>query len=140
MTDMTGGHDIPELDTAGLRRFGLSTGAIVAVLFGLAIPLLFGLGYPRWPWIVAFVLTAWALAAPASLKNVYYYWMRFGLLLNIIVSPIVLGIVFFLVVTPMGLVMRMFRKDPMKQIVKSEEKTCRVQSISRDPSHLEKPY
>ena len=92
---------IPELDTAGLRRFGLSTGAIVAVLFGIALPYLFEWSYPRWPWIIAGVLITWALVAAPSLKHVYRNWMRLGLLLNRIVSPIILGIVFFIVVTPL---------------------------------------
>ena len=50
--------DIPELDAAGLRRFALVTGAILAVLFGVLLPWLFGFGFPLWPWIVAGVLAA----------------------------------------------------------------------------------
>ena len=45
--------DIPELDRAGLRKFGLTTGAIVALLFGLFLPWLFDFGLPRWPWMLA---------------------------------------------------------------------------------------
>ena len=67
-------------------------------------------------------------------------WMRLGLLLNRIVSPIVLGIVFFLVVTPLGLIMRMTGRNPMGKLVKSDEGTCRVTSTVRDANHLEKPY
>ena len=38
-------------------------------------------------------------------------WFKFGILLGKIVSPIVMGIIFFLVVTPIGLLMRIFKKD-----------------------------
>jgi hypothetical protein len=45
-------QNIPELDKAGLRRFGLTTGIIVAVLFGIVLPWVFNLGWPTWPWMV----------------------------------------------------------------------------------------
>ena len=38
-------------------------------------------------------------------------WMKFGLLLGGIVSPIIMGIIYFFVVTPTGLIMKIFRKD-----------------------------
>ena len=131
---------IPELDSAGLRRFGWTTGAIVAVLFGVVLPYLFNWTYHVWPWIIAAVLITWALVAPGSLKHVYLNWMRLGLLLNKIVSPIVLGIVFFVVVTPLGLIMRMTGRDPMRRSEKSDQDSCRVKSNVRDASHFERPY
>ena len=41
-------------------------------------------------------------------------WMRFGLLLGIIISPIVLGIIFFGIFTPTALLMRLFRRDELR--------------------------
>ena len=41
-------------------------------------------------------------------------WFKFGILLGTVVSPIVLGIVFFLVVTPLGIIMRILNKDLLK--------------------------
>ena len=41
-------------------------------------------------------------------------WMRFGLLLGIIIRPIVLGIIFFGLITPYGLIMRLFRRDELR--------------------------
>ena len=38
-------------------------------------------------------------------------WFKFGLLLGKIISPLIMGIIFFLVVTPIGIIMRLFRKD-----------------------------
>lgn len=38
-------------------------------------------------------------------------WMKFGVLLGNVVSPIIMVIVFFLVITPIGLLMRLFKKD-----------------------------
>ncbi len=139
MTERDTANLIPELDRAGLRSFGLTTGAIFAALFGLILPFVFGFAFPVWPWVLALVLAAWALAAPASLRPVYRAWMHLGLLLHRIVSPLVLGVVFFLVVTPFGIVMRLFGGDPMAR--KAESKgTCRKDSVARDPKHMERPY
>jgi hypothetical protein len=51
-------HDIRELDSGGLREFGLTTGGIVAGLFGLFFPWLLERPIPRWPWVIAGVLCA----------------------------------------------------------------------------------
>ena len=49
-------------------------------------------------------------------------WFKFGILLGKIVSPVVLAIIFFLVVTPTGLIMRMLGKDLLK-LKKNKNKT-----------------
>ncbi|WP_440651109.1 SxtJ family membrane protein [Candidatus Pelagibacter sp. HIMB1495] len=41
-------------------------------------------------------------------------WMRFGLLLSVIISPIILGIIFFGLVTPYGLIMSVFGRDELR--------------------------
>ncbi len=64
-------HVNPELDRKGLRSFGITTGAIVAVLFGLFFPWLLGHAMPLWPWVLFGTLAGWALVAPASLRPVY---------------------------------------------------------------------
>ena len=133
-------HDIPELDAKGLRQFALVTSAILAVLFGLALPWLFGLGYPRWPWIVAGVLAAWGLAAPASLRPIYRGWMRFGLVMNKIMTPLILGIVFFLVITPVAFAMKLIRRDPMARSLDSDTHSYRVPSNKAPREKMERPY
>ena len=40
-------------------------------------------------------------------------WFKFGILLGNIISPIIMGIIFFFVVTPTGLLMKIFKKDPL---------------------------
>jgi hypothetical protein len=132
--------DIPELDRQGLRQFALSTGAIIAVLFGLFFPWLLDVHFPTWPWIVAGVLAGWGLAAPASLRPVYRGWMRFGLLLNRITTPIILGILFFFVITPTSALLRVFRRDAMARSFDEEAKSYRVPSTERPKSHMERPF
>ncbi|MEE9552520.1 MAG: SxtJ family membrane protein, partial [Gammaproteobacteria bacterium] len=106
-------NNILELDRTGLQKFGLLTGAIIACLFGIAIPWLFNIASPYWPWILSVLLVIWAILAPLTLKPVYRLWMRFGLLMNRISTPIILGIVFFLIIAPMGMFMRIIGRDSM---------------------------
>lgn len=133
--------DIPELDKNGLRKFGLVTGTIIAVLFGLVLPFLFNLiKYPLWPWYLSGVLMLWALAAPGTMRGLYRGWMRFGLLLNKITTPIIMGLVFFVAVTPTALIMKILQRDPMLRKLDKNLVTYRVPSRKRVKSHIEKPF
>lgn len=132
--------EIPELDSAGLRQFAFTTGGILVVLFGLGIPWVFGFAYPWWPWIIAIVLGILGLAAPASLRPIYRGWMHFGLFMSKIMTPLVLGIVFFLVFAPMGLIMRLWHRDRLARALSDEVQTYRIQSEARDPKSMERPY
>jgi len=133
-------HDIPELDRKGLREFGLTTGGIVAVLFGLGFPFLLGHPLPVWPWVIFAVLGAWGLVAPLSLRPVYRGWMRFGLLLSKITTPVVLGILFFVVFTPIALTMRVFGRDTMARKFASDAKSYRVPSKEHTKDTMERPF
>lgn len=133
-------HDIPELDKKGLREFGLVTGAIVAVLFGALLPWIFNLSYPVWPWIIGAVLALWALLAPSTLGPVYKWWMRLGLLLNRITTPLIMGVAFFLVIAPIGMLMRLVRHDPMARRMDEQVDSFRVISQKPPKENMEKPF
>ncbi len=133
-------HEIVELDRKGLRDFGLVTGGIVALLFGLFFPWLLDNRIPLWPWVIAGVLSVWGLAAPMSLQPVYRLWMKLGLLLSRVTTPIILGIVFYLLIWPMGLAMRIFGRDPMARQLDSASKSYRVASHKAPKENMERPF
>ena len=133
-------EQIPELDRRGLRNFGFTFGGVVAALFGLVLPLLFGRGLPWWPWAAGGAFAVWALVLPETLGGFYRVWMRFGLLLNSIVTPVVLGIVFFLVITPFALVFRLLGKDPMRRRLEPEAVSYRTESAPIPANSLDKPF
>ena len=56
-------------------------------------------------------------------------WSKFGIFLGVIVSPIIMGVVYFLVVTPMGVLMRILGKDLLKT---SKVKSASSYWIKRD--------
>ena len=133
-------HAIPELDRKGLREFGLVTGGLLAGLFGLFFPWLLEFSLPSWPWVVGGVLCVWGLAAPMSLRPVHYWWMRLALLLSRITTPIILGIVFFLVFAPVALVLKLLGRDPMARKFDDDTTSYRVPSEKAPPEQLERPF
>lgn len=132
-------HEIPVLDKSGLRRFGLMTGAIVAVLFGIGFPTIFDKSWPVWPWVIFLILGAWALVAPGTLNPVYRGWMRFGIVLSKITTPIILTLLFFVVIFPASLIVNLFRKDPLHRKFDSTP-SYRINSKQPSVKNLERPY
>jgi len=126
--------------TAELKKFGIITGIILTVLFGLLLPWLFSYQWPIWPWVIAGALWLCALVAPASLFSVYRIWMKFGHVAGWINTRIILGILFFLVFLPAGLLMRIFAKDPMSRKLDNAAKSYRIISAPLEKQHSEKPY
>ena len=123
--DLSRTHDVK---SSSDRSFGIVFAVVFAVL-GLW-PLVSGGAARWWSLGVAAAFLAVALAAPSLLAVPNRLWMRLGVLLNRIVSPVVLGIVFFLVVTPMGVVMRLLGKDPLRLRAKAPGATY---WIAREP-------
>ena len=133
-------HVIPELDRKGLREFGLVTGAAIVALFGLVFPWMLELDWPAWPWAIAAPLWLLALARPSWLRWIYRGWMRFGLLASRVTTPLLLGIVFFLMISPMALVRRLRGKDPMQRTLDPKRDSYRVQSARNRREQLERPF
>jgi len=128
------------LNKKELRKFGLITGAILASLFGLFFPWLFEHKYPLWPWIIAGILWLWALLLPTTLNMVYRVWMAIGHGLGWINSRIILGIMFFLIILPTSLILRLMGKDPMARTLDKSQTTYRVTSTNRTKDHVERPF
>jgi hypothetical protein len=92
-----------------LRKFGLVVGGVF-----LGLGLLFLLRHkPWWPWFVwpGAPLVVLGAILPRSLKWVYVAWMTLAMLMGAVVSTVLLVLLFFLVVTPIGLVARLAGKD-----------------------------
>lgn len=95
-----------------------STGLVLSVaLFVVAIILRHHAIFAAIPATLGAALALMAWFRPAVLKPLTRGWFKFGLLLNKVVSPIVLFILFALVIVPYGLVMQLFH-DPLKRNAK----------------------
>lgn len=91
------------------RGFGL----VFAGFFAIMAALSWWRGHAAWhytlPIAAAFLVVA--LTFPKILAPLNKLWLKFGLLLYKVMNPLVLGLLFFLTITPIGLVMRMTGKD-----------------------------
>ncbi len=94
------------------RSFGLVFCALFT-LIGL-LPLAHGAEPRAWSLGLALVMLILAVFAPSVLRPLNVAWSRFGLLLNRIVSPIVMALVFYGAVTPMGILVRRFANSSLK--------------------------
>jgi hypothetical protein len=94
------------------RQFGI----VFTVVFTIVAvwPLVRGNSIRWWSVGVAAVFLVIAAIAPRLLAPLNAVWLWIGLLLHRCVSPIVLGLVFFSTVTPIGLVLRALGKDPLR--------------------------
>jgi hypothetical protein len=109
-----------------------SFGIVFAVVFLIiaAWPLLYDEGIRLWATAVAVTFLAVALIVPGWLQPLNKVWFRFGLLLHRIVSPIILGLIFFITITPIAIIMKLFRKVPLPLQFDIEAKSY---WIERDP-------
>lgn len=69
---------------------------------------------PDWPVIAAMAVLVLTMTWPAAFKPLAKLWFGFSHLLGAIVSKVILSLVFFLIVTPVGFIRKMFGADPMK--------------------------
>ena len=133
--------NIPTLDNLGLRKFGLTTGAIIVVLFAFLFPWIFDMAtMPIWPWLIAGLLWVPALLIPRVLRPVYTTWMKIGHGIGWVNTRIILGVLFYVLVLPMGLIMRLFGKDPMARKLDKSASSYRINSVSEPKDRLEKPF
>ena len=94
------------------RQFGLVFTVVFAIV--AAWPAIWGRPVRWWSAVLAAAFLTVTLVAPRLLTPLNRVWLWIGLLLHKCVSPIVLGLVFFSTVTPIGLLLRALGKDPLR--------------------------
>ncbi len=133
---------IPVIDSVSkqeLRKFGLIMGAAFILLFGLFFPWVLNKPVPAWPWVVAAVFILWAVIHPVSMKPVYIVWMKIGGVLGFINTRIILGVLFFLIFLPLGLVFKLLGKELIPKKF-SDAPSYRVVKDNPIKEHIERPY
>ena len=107
-------NDIPPIKLPSERSFGLlfflffTVGGGYSLYKSLPATLTYSL------FISAAALLVFTFVAPKFLAPFNRAWFSLGILLNMIVSPLVLGAIFFLLITPVAIVMRIFGRDELK--------------------------
>ena len=98
-----------EIKISSNRSFGIVF-FIVFLLIG-TYPLLNNDHVRIWSLIISIVFLILGLLNSKILLPLNKIWFKFGTLLGKIISPLIMGLIFFVVVTPIGLLMRLFNKD-----------------------------
>lgn len=122
-----------------LRSFGLLVGAIFAAI-SLWPVVWHGESLRIWAIIAAGVLIIPALLMPKSLKLIYRGWMAIGDVLGWINTRIILGLVFYGVVTPIGTYRRWRGHDPMRREWDPHAQSYRVPREARDAKHMQRQF
>jgi hypothetical protein len=94
------------------RKFGLTLGTILALIAVVK-------GFERSPWggiwgVLALLLIGSALLRPSLLSRSNHIWLKLGLLLHRIVNPVIMAVLFYGTFLPIGLLMRLLGKDPLR--------------------------
>src|SRR5512139_2766493 len=94
------------------RSFGMVMSAALALLTLISV---WHVGR-AWPWTgaLAAFFFVFACLCPGALRPLNWMWLKFGLLLHMVVNPIVMALVFFGAVLPTGIIMRALGKDLLR--------------------------
>ena len=122
-----------------LRQFGLLVGGAFAVI-GLWPVVFRGESLRLWAMVLGGLLIVLGGTVPQSLKQVHRGWMKIGHVLGAINTKIILGIVYYGLITPMGLVMRFMGKDPMHRVLDKKVITYRVVRDPRPRQHMRNQF
>ena len=122
----------PHAKASSDRSFGFVFGVVFAVV---ALWPMLEDATPRW-WalLIGAVFAVLALIRPGSLSPLNRAWAQFGLLLHRVVNPIVMGLLFVLVVAPMGIAMRLLGKDLLSLRLDKEAKSYWIERKPPGPA------
>ena len=122
-----------------LRQFGWLMGGVFGII--TFWPLVFrGEGIRIWAFIIAGVFGLLGTVFPNALKPVYRAWMIFGEKIGWLNSRILLGLLFYGMVTPISWLMRLLGKRPLQLEFDPKAETYRVPKAARAPDHVLKPF
>ena len=101
------------MDQEKNRSSNKSFGIVFFLVFFLiaTYPLFYGNDLRLWSLFVSFIFLILGFMNSKILSPLNRIWFKFGIILGKVFSPIVMGIIFFIVVTPIALIMRILRKD-----------------------------
>lgn len=125
---------IKPASSSELRNFGLLVGGIF-LLIGIWPLAWRGESVRTWALVLGGLLVALGLLIPVALGPVFKVWMKIGGVLGRINTAIILSVVFFILFTPIGLVMRL-RRDPMRRKLEPGDTTYRNNRSARPAEHM----
>lgn len=129
-------------DTKAMRSFALTMSIVFPIVFTLLLPWLFNHGMAYWPFAVSSVLMSLYVVYPKGIYYPYFVWMIIASVLGWFNTRLILGIVFYIVITPIGLMMKTLGKLQYKNHVNSESNWVKQTHTDarKDKKRLEEPF
>jgi hypothetical protein len=128
------------MDRKALRNFGLLMACVLLIVCGL----LWLKSAAAWPWVLgtAGLLAVMGLAMPALLKPIYKMWMIFAVIMGWVMTRVILTLVYYLVLTPIGLAGRVFGEQflHLKRSKESATYWVRKEGPAREKSDYERQF
>ena len=128
------------MNSKELRHFGLVVAVMIVLIFGFILPFLLSFPRPNWPYYLAVSLTIWSIVIPRTLFLLYVPWMSIASVLAKINGTIILGVIFYVLITPYSLILRALGKQPIKRSPCEVNGSYWKESAKPDDSHMETPY
>lgn len=127
-------------ERSDLRKFGTTMGVVLSLLGGLLL----------WRdhncYFYLFILSAiflfFGLTLPVVLKPVHKIWMTLSLLLGWLMTRVILTVLFYLIITPIGLLLRLFGKDFLTLKFEKNKKSYWIpkQTVKCEKSDYERQF
>ena len=109
-----------------LREFGLVFALFFPLFIGFVIPNFYGHNLRLWTLWVGLIFLTLGLWKPKTLYLPYKLWINLGYILGYINSKIIFSLIFYFLVTPIGLLMKFFKYDPLKLKLNNKNKSYKV--------------
>ena len=133
---MAHSHTTPTIKE--LRLFGV----VFAMFLLFVTKVILGLGFDvqsgNWPYYVSAGLVLLAFPIPKAIILLHVPWMKFANIIHWLNTHLIMGITFYLLITPIGVIMRLFGKNPMR--CNASKESYRVAGNNRESTHIQRPY
>ena len=122
-----------------LRSFGFIVGGVFC-LVGMWPVVRYGEGIRLWALVTGLLLVSLGLVAPTLLTPIFRAWMKIGHVMGWINTRIILGVLFFGLITPMGVIMRLFGWDSMRRTLSRDAGSYRIVRQARARNHMTRQF
>ena len=135
-------HDPPPPEVVAQRVSDRSFGLLLsgAILVATFFPAVIGHDVRWWLLPAAAIACGLALVAPAALRVPHKVWLRVARLLSSVVSPLIVGLLFFGTIAPIAIVTRLFGRDVLQRRFDPAATSYWVDRQPRGPAHLRTQY
>ncbi|MDD5431406.1 MAG: SxtJ family membrane protein [Candidatus Omnitrophica bacterium] len=129
-----------DLGRSNLRKFGIIMGVAFIAISGIIF--LKHRHFPLWGLISSGLFFIAAFTFPLALKPIYITWMKLAFVLAWVNTRLILTIIFYLVFTPIGLILKLFKVDLLEKKMDKKASTYwkSKEEVKFDPSLYERQF